>query len=249
MELEARYQDALAQRNDTRRKLREKRMQLAQAMNRAEPVLEDLVDPPLKDNDRKLPEYDVLMQHALAHNPGLQAQSRLLAATQVRRETARAILRPTLEVTADATDWSRESTTRDDMSVGLNFYMPLWQSDRMDARLAREQARITEIMAQQEKMVMDLRESVLSLWEEIQHLQGSARRSAQLQAQSRDLALEKAQAEYEMELKTNLGTSMAETQLAQLRRRAVEYRLALAWARLEALLGTPLADVKTKDKS
>jgi hypothetical protein len=29
----------------------------------------------------------------------------------------------------------------------------------------------------------------------------------------------------------------------------VEYRLALAWARLEALLGTPLADVKTKDKS
>jgi outer membrane protein TolC len=249
LELEARYQDALAQRNDTRRKLREKRMQLAQAMNRDAPVLEDLVDPPLKDNDRKLPEYDVLMQHALARNPGLQAQSRLLAATQVRRETARAILRPTLEVTADATDWSRESTTRDDMSVGLNFYMPLWQSDRMDARLAREQARITEIMAQQEKMVMDLRESVLSLWEEIQHLQGSARRSAQLHAQSRDLALEKARAEYEMELKTNLGNSMAETQMAHLRRRSVEYRLALAWARLEALLGTPLTEVKAKDKS
>ena len=42
-----------------------------------------------------------------------------------------------------------------------------------------------------------------------------------------------------MELKTNLGGSMAETQYAQLKRRAVEYRLALAWARLEALMGGP----------
>ena len=32
---------------------------------------------------------------------------------------------------------------------------------------------------------------------------------------------------------------MAETQVAKLRKRSVEYRLALAWARLEALLGGP----------
>jgi hypothetical protein len=55
------------------------------------------------------------------------------------------------------------------------------------------------------------------------------------------MALERARAEYELELKTNLGNSMAETQVARLRKRAVEYRLALAWARLEALLGGPEA--------
>jgi len=247
-ELESRYQAALAQRNDTRRLLREKRMQLALAMNRRDPVLEDLVDPPLADNARELPGLDILIDHALAHNPGLQAQAKLLAAAQARREAVRATYRPSLEFEAEAAAWSRQSATRDDVRAGLNFVMPLWQGDRVDAGLAREQARITELQVQQEKLAMQLRESLLSVWEEIQYL-GSERRSAQAQLHYRDLALEKARAEYEMELKTNLGTSMAETQAAQLRSRAVEYRLALAWARLEALLGTPLADVKTKDKS
>lgn len=249
VELESRYQDTRAKRNETRRKLREKRMQLALAMNRESPVLEDLVDPPLADNDRKLPDFDTLLNHALEHNPGLRAQARLLAAAQARREAVRAGYRPTVDFEAEAAAWSRASTTRDDVRAGLTFLLPLWQGDRVDAGLAREQARITEIRVQQEKLVMQLRESLLSVWEEIQFLQDSERQNAKTQAQYRDLALEKARAEYEMELKTNLGTSMAESQVAQIRRRAAEYRLALAWARLEALLGTPLAEVKAKDKS
>ena len=249
VELEAKYQDSRTKRNDTRRKLREKRMQLAQAMNRADPVLEDLADPPLPGNDRKLPDFQALMNQALNHNPGLQAQTKLLAAAQLRRDGARAAYRPTLDFEAEAAAWSRESSTRDDVRAGVNFIIPLWQGDRVDAGLAREQARITEIQAQHEKLVMQLRESLLSVWEEIQYLQDSERQSAKTNVLYRDLSLEKARAEYEMELKTNLGTSMAETQAAQLRRRGVEYRLALAWARLEALLGTPVAEVKTKDPS
>lgn len=249
VELESRYLDTRTKRNDTRRKLREKRMQLALAMNRTDLVLEDLLDPPLADNDRKLPQLDTLLNHALAHNPGLQAQARLLAAAQTRREAVRAAYRPTVEFEAEAAAWSRESSTRDDVRAGVNFVMPLWQGDRVDAGLAREQARITEIQMQHEKLTMQLRESLLSVWEEIQYLLDSERQSTKSNIQYRDLALEKARAEYEMELKTNLGTSMAETQVAQLRRRAVEYRLALAWARLEALLGSPLAEVKMKDKS
>lgn len=249
VELESRYLDIRTKRNDTRRNLREKRMQLALAMNRTDLVLEDLLDPALADNDRKLPEFDALLNHALAHNPGLQAQAKLLAAAQTRREAVRAAYRPTVEFEAEAAAWSRESSTRDDVRAGLNFVMPLWQGDRVDAGLAREQARITEIQLQHEKLTMQLRQSLLSVWEEIQYLLDSERQSTKTNVLYRDLALEKARAEYEMELKTNLGTSMAETQVAQLRRRAVEYRLALAWARLEALLGTPLADVKMKDKS
>lgn len=249
VELESRYMDVRTKRNDTRRNLREKRMQLALAMNRTDLVLEDLLDPALAENDRKLPQFDVLLSHALNHNPGLQAQAKLLSAAQTRREAVRAAYRPSVEFEAEAAAWSRESSTRDDVRAGLNFVMPLWQGDRVDAGLAREQARITEIQLQHEKMTMQLRESLLSVWEEIQYLLDSERQSTKTSVQYRDLALEKARAEYEMELKTNLGTSMAETQVAQLRRRAVEYRLALAWARLEALLGTPLADVKMKDKS
>lgn len=248
-EMESRYMDTRVKRNDTRRKLREKRMQLGMAMNREGIVLEDLVDPRLADNDRKLPDFETLLAHTLAHNPRLQAQDQLLAAARKRREAVRADYRPSLEFEAEAAAWSRDSSTRDDVRAGINFVLPLWQGGRQDASLAREQALITEIQARHEKLRMSLRESLLSVWEEIQFLQDSERQGAVTAAKYRDLALEKARAEYELELKTNLGTSMAETQAAQIRRRAAEYRLALAWMRLEALLGSALTDVKMKDKS
>jgi outer membrane protein TolC len=248
-ELELRYQEARSRRNDTRRSLREKRMQLGLAMNRPGMVLEDLADPSLAGNDRKLPEFDALLAHTLAHNPRLKALDQMLAAAQKGRDAVRADYRPSVEFETDAATWSRPSSTRDDVRAGLNFVLPIWQGAQQDASLAREQARITEVQAQHEKLTMELRQDLLSVYEEIPYLQDSARQSAKTNAQYRDLALEKARAEYELELTTNLGTSMAETQVAKIRRRAVEYRLALAWARLEALLGTPLAEVKTKGAS
>jgi outer membrane protein TolC len=183
----------------------------------------------------------------MANNPSIKAQNQLLLAAQQRRHAARADYQPTLELEGAAAAWSRDSSTRDDLRVGLNFVLPLWQGGRQDAALAKEQARITEIQARQDALVLDVRESVLSLREEIDYLQNTARRVADLNAQYRNLALDKARAEYELELKTNLGSSMAETQLAKLKQRSVEYRLALALARLDALLGTAMQE-QQKDK-
>ena len=253
-ELENRYLDARTLRNDGRRKLREKRMLLAAAMNRAGMVQEDLVDPRLPGNDRPLPEFETLLAGVLERNPGLLAQRQLLAAATSRLDVARADYRPSLEFEAEAATWDRPSTTRDDLRAGFNLVWPIWQGGRADARIGREQARFHELQAQHDKLVADLRQAVLEAREEIQHLRESERRRVEVNAAYRDIALEKARAEYELELKANLGNSMAETQVARLRQRAIEYRLALAWARLEALLGDPgeltrLADaMKTEDR-
>ena len=250
-ELENRYLDARTLRNDGRRKLREKRMLLASAMNRAGIVQEDLVDPRLPGNDRPLPEFETLLAGVLEGNPQLMAQRQLLAAATSRLDVARADYRPSLEFEAEAATWDRPSTTRDDLRAGFNLVWPIWQGGRADARIGREQARCHELQAQHDKLVADLRQAVLEAREEIQHLRESERRRVEVNAAYRDIALEKARAEYELELKTNLGSSMAETQVARLRQRAIEYRLALAWARLEALLGGPgeltrLADAMKK---
>jgi len=247
-ELESRYQEQRARRDDTLRKLRESRVRLAVALNRDSPLTEALVDPDLPENDRQLPDLDVLLRHARSHNPNLLAHTRQWTAAQARREAVRAESRPTLELVAQAAAWSRESNSRDEARLGLNFVMPLWQAERTEAKLAREQARITALRVQQEKLDMQLREALTSLYEEIRYLQAGERHSALTQVRFRDMALEKAQAEYEMERKANLGASMAESQMARLRQRATEYRLALAWARLEALLGTPFANVDPKNK-
>ena len=246
-ELEARYMESLSKRNDTRRKLREKRMQLATAMNRPDMVQEDLIDPRLDGNKRVLPSYDALLAQVLANNPRIKSQNQFLLAAQQRRESARADYRPSLELEGNASAWSRDTSTRDDLRVGLNFVLPLWQGGRQDATIAKEQARITEIQSKHDALMLEVRETLLSLWEEIDFLRNTERKSVDINAQYRNLALDKARAEYELELKTNLGTSMAETQVAKLKRRAVEYRLALALARLDALIGTPVAEEK-KDK-
>ena len=247
-ELEARYLDSRARRNDVLRKLRDKRMQLAAALNRTQIVQEDLVDPKLADNEHPLPELAPLLDAMFAHNPRLLAQKQLLAAARSRIEGVRADNRPSLEFEAEAAAWSRETVTRDDLRAGVNFVWPLWQGGRVDARMAREQARFHELQAQHDKLQQELRLTLADTWEEIHYLRDSERRSSEANARYRDLALEKARAEYEMELKTTLGSSMAETQVTRLRKRAVEYRLALALARLEALLGTPLDAVKVEEK-
>jgi outer membrane protein TolC len=180
-----------------------------------------------------------LLTRVLAENPRLTAQKQLLTAANYRLNGVRADNRPSIEFEAEAAAWSRDALTRDDLRAGINVLWPLWQGGRTDARLGREQARFHELQAQYDKLVLELRQSLLDTVEEIQYLQTTARRNAEMNATWRDLSLEKARAEYELELKTNLGSSMAETQYAQLKRRAIEYRLALAWERLESLLGGP----------
>ena len=137
-----------------------------------------------------------------------------------------------------------ELTTRDDLSAGLVFTIPLYQGGRVDARIARELAQKERSVAEVEKFKLELADSLLDTLQEIEWLVGSGRPAADKQNEYRDWALERARAEYELELKTNLGTNMAETQLAKLRRKQVEYRLALAWARLEALSGGSLPPVE-----
>jgi hypothetical protein len=110
--------------------------------------------------------------------------------------------------------------------------------------MARELAQKERSAAELDKLKLDLADTLLSILQEIEWLRGSSRPAADKQIEYRDWALERSRAEYELELKTNLGTSMAETQVAQLRRKQVEYRLALALARLEALSGGSLPPVR-----
>jgi outer membrane protein TolC len=241
-EQESRFLESLARRDDVRRGLREKRMALGAAMNMPGMLQDDLADPKLPDNERALSTFDDLLTQLQTGNPRLAAQKRLLAGASQRLNSVRADNRPSIEFEAEAAAWSRDSTTRDELRAGFNLVWPLWQGGRDGARLSREQARFHALQAQHDQLLMELRQSLLEAREEIHYLRGVGRRNAELNADFREQALDKARAEYEMELKTNLGSSMAETQFAHLRRRGVEYRLALAWARLDALLGVAHAD-------
>jgi len=240
-ELEARYEEVRAKRNVDQQRQRIARALLANAMNRPGQLAPDLETPKLPGNDSPLPEYESLIQAMLANNPVLASQRSFLAASQSRLDALRAERRPTLEAELQAADYSRTAPTRDSVSAGVILNWPLYQGGRVDARIGREQAQFEKLQAAADKLRMDLTQALLETWLDIGQMQRVARQAAKKQTDFRDLALERSRGEYEVELKTNLGTSMADTVQARLGQRRIDYQLALAFARLEALVGKPLA--------
>jgi len=244
MKLEAAYQDVRERRNASLQSVRSTRQKLAHAIHRPGKLPTELVEPALKDNSRPLPEYESLLSWVMQKNPRVQALQAQGGAVDARMASIRAERNPVLDAELIGAGYSREAITRDNLSAGLVFNIPLYQGGRVDARVARELAQKERTTAELDKLKLDLAETLFTTLQEIEWLRGSSRAAADKQIEYRDWALERARAEYEIELKTNLGASMAETQVAQLRRKQVEYRLALALARLEALSGGSLPSVE-----
>lgn len=242
-QLEARYQDQREKRNRSQAQQRSSRQKLANALNQPGQLPSLLAMPKLPQNDLALPEYDTLLALAMQHNRKLLALQSRQNGVAARLDAVRASRAPTLGLELSANDYSRDSVTRDRFNGGLVLSWPIYQGQRVDGNLARESAERQRIEAEYEQARRDLAESLLETWLEIDWLKNAARPAASVQIDYRDQTLERARAEYEMEMKTSLGTAMAETQVANLRSQQVEFRLALTIARLEALLGNPLTEI------
>lgn len=245
-ELEARYQDRLIKRNQSLAQQRISRALLAEAMNQPGKLGEDLEDPVLPGNAQPIADYEVL-RALLDHNKRLQASKHLLEASRERLEAIRADGRPSLDAELEAADYAnRQLPGRDALRAGVVLSWPLYQGERLSSQLAREQAQFYKIQAETDKLQRSLALTVLTLWNEVEQLQKTGRNAAKVQADYRDLALERARGLYETELRANLGDSMAATAQAKVQQRAVEYQLALALAKLEALLGQPVPRLQKK---
>lgn len=238
--LESRFQDALLKRNASQQRQRISRTLLANAMNRPGDLPDELEDPKLAGNNRKLPEYAALVSTMLANNPRIRAQQEILAASQKRVESFRAEKRPTLDAELQASDYSRSALTRDNVSAGLILSWPIWQGNRNDSRIAKEYALSNRAQAALDKLRMEMTESFLETYLQIVQLQSTGRTSAQKKIEHNDLMMERSRGLYEMELRSDMGTAMADTVESTMRARHNEYQLALAFARLEAMLGKPL---------
>ncbi len=242
---EAQYQIQREKRGRAQNTQRSARLKLAHALNQPGRLPTLLEPPALPQNELVLPEYESLLAHTLQHNHKLKSMQAQLSAIAARNEAMRATRAPSLDIELGAGDYSRDSISRDRFHGGLILSWPLYQGERVDARLAKELAERTRLESEIELFKRNLAEALLETWQEIDWLKNTARPAAKVQTQYRDQALERARAEYELELKSNLGTAMAETQAASVHSQKVEYRLALAIAQLEALLGQPIQASRT----
>lgn len=236
LELEQRYQEAFILRTRSQKRQAQMRLQLAMALNRPDELPADLVLPQLPENDRAVPDYKKLLEQAVQKNPALVAlrQETQAARAQVAAERARRY--PVLSAEGEAARYERELGSRDDLRATLNLRIPLWQGGEDKANIAQALARLHEQEARLQRAELDLRQTVLDLTQELETLK-IERDAAKRRTAYRDLYLDRSRALYELEVRTDLGDAMTRVTEAQWLAAQVEFRLALAWARVAALTG------------
>jgi len=242
LELENRYQEALIARTRSQKRQAQSRQQLALALNRPEELPAELVLPRFPGNDREPPDFRQAFEQARQNNPVLLAARREAESAGALVKAERARRYPVLSLEGEAADYKREFATRDDYRATLSLRVPFWQGGEDRAAIQAAQARLQEAQARLGRAELDLRQGVLDLVQEIETLR-IERNAARIRNAWRDLYLDRSRALYELEARTDLGDAMTRVTEAQWLAAQVEFRLALAWVRLEALTGSPLTPI------
>jgi outer membrane protein len=183
-----------------------------------------------------LPEAKDLQQQAEANNPRLNALRQQIQAAQKRLQAARAERWPVISGTAEANYWDREFGSRDKASAGIEIRVPLYQGGRVSAQISQAQADFQHAQAQLNATQLEVRQAVLDIWMEIKRLE-AAKRSVDTYSHWQDLQLDHNRTMYDLEFDTDLGEAMIGQSEARLRKAQNQYALALAWEKLNALIG------------
>jgi outer membrane protein TolC len=245
--LESQYQQTLVTRTQSQKRQASTRSRLALALNRPDSLPRNLVRPVLGDLEREAPEYKTLYEQARQHNPAVLAMRRDVDAARASLAAQRARIRPVLSAEAEAAWYERKFASRDELRATLNLRVPIYQGGEDKADVAASLARLHEKEASLARAELELRQTVLDLVQEIETLKveyGAAKKKVAY----RDLYVDRSRALYEMEVRTDLGDAMAQITTAQWEAAQAEFRLALAWAKTDALTGVLVVSGSTEEK-
>ncbi len=248
---ESDYEQTRRQRYASEGRMRATRARLATALNRPGMLPATLATPQLPQLERKLPEYQALLDKALTDNLRLAALRQSVEAARQRLDGAYAGRRPTLNGELEASDYARHLGSNDSLRAGIYLQVPLYDGGTTHSAVARCQAALYKAEAQLREGEEELRQAVLDQWLELDNLR-IQREQVAAQRRYRDLYLDNSRAKYEMELQTDLGDAMVRLSEAQLAEADVRFSTALAWERMDALTGgalSPLDEAQAKEQS
>jgi outer membrane protein TolC len=238
MDAEATYEQALLVRNAADQARRLSRQRLANVLGRPDVLPSELLAP--KFQAAAIPEeVTPWLERALQHSPEIQAAQAQLNAAQQALAAARNSGGPTLEAEGQVASYSRKIGSREPWQAALIFNLPLHDGGIEDASVAKARAEQLRAQAQLESIQLEVREQVVALWLELQRLRGQLRANKQY-SDFRELYLDRSRAEYELEMRTDLGDAMVQASDARLRHLQYQRDVLVAQAQLELLLGESL---------
>ncbi len=213
------------------------RARLADLLNRPGQLSEELTIPRLSFTGRKLPEdvHDWFVELD-QNNPQLRALMAQQVSAKAQLRLARADNNPVLSGQVEVSKFTRPFGGNDNWRAGVSLDVPLFDGGRSAALQARSRAELRKAEANLEQRRRVLRQELLDIWTELQTLQVEKQTLASNQ-EYRDLYLELRRAQYELEVATDLGDAMVSMSALRYRFMRADFSMALAWARIDALLG------------
>lgn len=230
------YQVALTRRRASETAQRTSRALLAVSINRPGQLSAELAEPALPAAERALPELDVLVADAISGNVEIQAARKRENAARLALETARKRFRPTLDATLELSEYSRSMPGNDDAHAHLNLVIPLNENGGQRSDIATRRALWLRASAEVLQLESGIRRRIAETWQRLLHLQ-TRQQELDVAATRAELELDQARGEYELEMKTSLGNAMVNISKVAYERAQNQYEAALAWMKLNMLLG------------
>ncbi len=235
-EAENAYREALIRRTESGKRQTTTRAALAAALNRPGELPRDLLRPDLSGYEREIPDYQELYERLRQTNPQLARLRQEVEAARATLAAERARRRPTLDLELEASEYERRYASRNDTRAALVLRVPIYQGGTETAAIARAQAAVVEREALLAKAEYELRNTVLDLVLSLETLK-VRREAARGRIAYRDLALDRARALYEMEVRTDLADALVRLTEAQYLAAQADFEWALVWAKIDALMG------------
>lgn len=240
---ENQYQNIRYQRMQSENLQRSTRAQLAEIINRPGELASNLQRPEFM-LQRELPEYQMLVDQALANNARLHLLQAGVESAQKKMLSAQHQTRPSLNAEVDVMGSTVERSSQDDWRASLILNIPLLEQQNVKAQVSaeRSQWQLQRAMLLQEQG--HVRQRVLLLWQQIQLL-NTRLQQMKTTADYNELYLDRSRALYELEVKTDLGDAMVAMSETRYQQAQVEFDLALAWIELDVITN---ATVVTAEK-
>ncbi len=238
LELEDRYQKSFLARQRAEVAQRQTRERLALTLNHPGQPPATLEPPELPGLDKPLPDYDALLATTLRNSPELRAIDARLRAIDERRKAIRAQRHPELYLQLEAQEYRQTFGSRTPFRGTLGLEVPLYQGGRVDAGLGALEAERQQRRAERVETEYRIRETLLQTLQQIETLRLQMKQAA-VREDYRELYLDRSRAQYELEIRTDLGDAMVEQSAARRFAEQTRFDLALALEQLVVLTGDP----------